>query len=226
MKNSFTPHSGLFPSSRFPLFAISALVLAGALTAQKAGAIPAITVIATENGSGVTFSYSGSVTDLTNFTFENDTSLPNGVVLANGAFAIGSGDYRRYSVPISGPTVIGSGVDEFEADPSSGSPFLLVFDGTQNTIGIPQGYILGTTISGSSTYAGQTLATLGVTPGTYIWTLGNTAGDVITLNATATPVPLETDALPVVVGAVFMAGGIWWKKKRAQAKANDFIAKQ
>jgi len=40
----------------------------------------------------------------------------------------------------------------------------------------------------------------------------------------AAPVPLETDALPVVVGAAFMAGGLWWKKKRAQSKTNlDFL---
>ena len=42
----------------------------------------------------------------------------------------------------------------------------------------------------------------------------------------ATAVPLESDALPVVGSALFMAGGLWWKKKRAQAKATEFIAKQ
>ncbi|MFN5514154.1 MAG: hypothetical protein ACK5CA_05235 [Cyanobacteriota bacterium] len=37
----------------------------------------------------------------------------------------------------------------------------------------------------------------------------------------AVPVPLESDALPVVGAAAFMAGGLWWKKKRAGAKALD-----
>jgi hypothetical protein len=45
-------------------------------------------------------------------------------------------------------------------------------------------------------------------------------------NYSLTPVPLETDALPIVVGAAFMAGGIWWKKKRAGAKVADFVAKK
>ena len=39
-----------------------------------------------------------------------------------------------------------------------------------------------------------------------------------------TPVPLESDALPIVGAAAFMAGGMWWKHRRAQAKANlDFL---
>ncbi|MFN5513297.1 MAG: hypothetical protein ACK5CA_00710 [Cyanobacteriota bacterium] len=42
----------------------------------------------------------------------------------------------------------------------------------------------------------------------------------------ATPVPLETDALPVVGSAVFMAGGLWWKRRRAQAKVAEFTAQK
>jgi hypothetical protein len=33
-------------------------------------------------------------------------------------------------------------------------------------------------------------------------------------------VPLETDALPIMGSVVFMAGGLWFKRRRAQAKAN------
>ncbi|MFN5514782.1 MAG: hypothetical protein ACK5CA_08535 [Cyanobacteriota bacterium] len=38
----------------------------------------------------------------------------------------------------------------------------------------------------------------------------------------ATPVPLESDALPVVGATLFMAGGIWWKRKRQQTKVSEF----
>ncbi|MFM7576577.1 MAG: proprotein convertase P-domain-containing protein, partial [Microcystaceae cyanobacterium] len=62
------------------------------------------------------------------------------------------------------------------------------------------------------------------------WTLffKDTAGsDPLSINSfevQVTAVPLETDALPVVVGAAFMAGGLWWKKKRAKSKTNlDFL---
>jgi hypothetical protein len=39
-----------------------------------------------------------------------------------------------------------------------------------------------------------------------------------------TPVPLESDALPVLASAAFMAGGMWWKRKRAQAKVPELVA--
>lgn len=42
---------------------------------------------------------------------------------------------------------------------------------------------------------------------------------------TATPVPLESDALPVVGSALFMAGGLWWKRRCSQTKISDFAAK-
>ncbi len=40
----------------------------------------------------------------------------------------------------------------------------------------------------------------------------------------ATPVPLESDALPIVVSGLFMAGGVWFKRKRNQAKVSEFLA--
>jgi len=36
------------------------------------------------------------------------------------------------------------------------------------------------------------------------------------LSMTAQPVPLESDALPIISAAVFMAGGVWWKRRRAK----------
>jgi hypothetical protein len=38
--------------------------------------------------------------------------------------------------------------------------------------------------------------------------------------AVATPVPLETDALPVLGAVAFMGAGFWFKRRQAQAKAN------
>lgn len=42
-------------------------------------------------------------------------------------------------------------------------------------------------------------------------------------NYSLTAVPLETDALPVVGSALLMAGGLWWKRKRSQAKVAELI---
>jgi hypothetical protein len=192
----------------------------GVLSAEKANAM--ISVTATEVGPNVVFSYTGSITDFNNLG--SSSSGINGVGAFNaeptgGAFFdIGSGNFDLYpNIPVNGPTGFGSNNTTVFANSNTGSYFAL-FVGTSLGLIVPDGYTAGTTISGTSTYNSATLASLGITPGTYIWTLGNTARDTITLNAT--PVPLESDALPIVGSVVFMAGGLWFKRRRAQAKAN------
>ncbi|MFM7561093.1 hypothetical protein, partial [Cylindrospermopsis raciborskii] len=44
------------------------------------------------------------------------------------------------------------------------------------------------------------------------------------ITSSVEPVPLESDALPVLASAAFMAGGMWWKRKRAQAKVPELVA--
>lgn len=41
---------------------------------------------------------------------------------------------------------------------------------------VPEGYISGTVISGSATYNGQTIAGMGLTSGTYLWSWGSGGG--------------------------------------------------
>ena len=48
-------------------------------------------------------------------------------------------------------------------------------------LSVPTGYVSGTALSDSATYSGTTLATLGVTPGTYVWTWGTGANQKFTL---------------------------------------------
>src|SRR5205085_7185414 len=56
---------------------------------------------------------------------------------------------------------------------------------------VPTGYVSGTALSDTATYSGRTFATLGVTPGTYVWTWGTGANQNFTLQ-TKTPVPAST----------------------------------
>ena len=44
---------------------------------------------------------------------------------------------------------------------------------------MPEGYVSGTSISGNATWLGQTLASLGATPGTYVYTSNS---DSVTIN--------------------------------------------
>jgi VPDSG-CTERM motif len=70
-----------------------------------------------------------------------------------------------------GPTSFGSG-GLFSADSFSGDVF--AFDGTGAFGGLflLQGYVSGTALSNSMTFNNATLASLGVTPGTYVWSWG------------------------------------------------------
>ena len=57
---------------------------------------------------------------------------------------------------------------------------------------VPRGYVSGTFLSNSATYSGKTLATLGVTPGTYVWTWGTGANQNFTLDIPVPPPPPVT----------------------------------
>jgi hypothetical protein len=83
-------------------------------------------------------------------------------------------------------------------------------------LALPNNYVSGTAISGSSTFNSATFATLGVTPGTYNYNLTNGL-DSITLNIGVTPVPFEfSPALGLgVIGGLVVAkklSGKFFKK--------------
>jgi hypothetical protein len=60
---------------------------------------------------------------------------------------------------------------------------------SQTMLSVPKGYVSGNPLSDSATYSGQTFATLGVTPGTYVWTWGNGANQNFTLKILSAIIP-------------------------------------
>jgi hypothetical protein len=83
----------------------------------------------------------------------------------------GSGDVDVYT-GFTGPTSFGSGFFFF---PNTGSGDIVGID-AQSSFGgllaVPPGYVSGTALSDSMTFNNATFASLGVTPGTYVWTWG------------------------------------------------------
>lgn len=64
----------------------------------------------------------------------------------------------------------------------------LVFDGTGADLGfpglwVPTGYASGASLANSTTWDSATFASIGVTPGTYVWTWGSNADQSFTLVA-------------------------------------------
>jgi hypothetical protein len=47
-----------------------------------------------------------------------------------------------------------------------------IFGGLDADLGVPQSYVSGNPLLGTSTYDNAIFASLGVTPGTYVWTWG------------------------------------------------------
>lgn len=114
---------------------------------------------------------------------------------------------------MTGPISFGPG---FDSVPTSGSgdqfgvgrPF-----GGAPALLVPAGYLSGAALAGTSTYGGQTFSSLGVTPGTYVWSWGTGVdADTFTLligddAVAAARVPVPASALLLGLGVVAAAAG-------------------
>jgi hypothetical protein len=127
-----------------------------------------------EVGSDVVWSGSGTF-NLTDLTFTTTSNITAGYNASKAAWAVGStvalGDsIDNYDGVTVFPTSFGSG----GAGPTSnsGATFGIVPGGIGRTLLVPAGYVSGTFLSGSTTYASQTLASMGLTSGTYVYSWG------------------------------------------------------
>jgi hypothetical protein len=81
---------------------------------------------------------------------------------------------------LSGPTRLGSGTLHF---PNSGSGDQVSISGSSQRLGVPHGYVSGTALSDISSYNNETFGSLGVAPGTYVWSWGTGVNQNFTLRA-------------------------------------------
>ena len=168
-------------TKRFALVAALVLVAGPA----RAGVI----LTATEVGSDVVFQGGGTI-DLTDLTFNADSFSspgirPNFVVVLLGSLPNEPIDY--YQV-ITGPAHIGPGIGLGIGSPTSGSGDRIGL--SSNILILPDGYTSGSPLSATDTFAGQSFASLGMTPGTYVWTWGSGASaDSLTIQVGAVPEP-------------------------------------
>jgi len=126
-----------------------------------------------------------------------------------------------------GPAAFGSVLD---SNADSGSGDIAGLAGTA-LLRVPEAYSNGGlspgALSSSSTYNGATIASLGMTPGTYTWTWGSGVdADSLTLNvpaASATPTPTPTatavPTLPVYGLALTMLGLLLVAGRRLRTSA-------
>ena len=190
-----------------------ALCIACALVAATAAANASPYVVTLEQvGSDVVATGSGEI-NLAGFPGSFLTSTASAAIRADPDYILlGTGELQGYGLSITGPSSFGSGSGTF-ADLSSGDA---VGINGSNTIYLPDGYVSDTALSSSATWDSATFASLGVTPGTYVWTFGTGADQSITLDIVAsTPLPA---ALPLFATGLGALGFLSRRKKRkAQA---------
>jgi hypothetical protein len=153
--------------------AISLSTLLALASGQARGSV--FTVVFTEQGSNVVANGSGSfnLTGLTQQAAGGSSSVginPSTAVVSVGD-ANGFVDDVYANNAGFGPGLIGSGSygTGGHVTPSTGaSPDFLFAPGT--VLVLPHGYVSDTTFTDSSTYAGASFSSLGLTPGAYSWT--------------------------------------------------------
>lgn len=158
----------------------TSFITAGSLTGA---ANAAVVINLFDNGTDTTVSASGSfdVTDLTRTT----TGGGGGIDPFSGFLEITNNSYEIFQ-GVSGPGSFGTG--RFSGLPVSSGDRVGIRWGAGQAITAPAGYVSGTPLSSSGTFTGASFDSLGVTPGTYVWTWGSgPTADSLTLNATVIP---------------------------------------
>jgi hypothetical protein len=129
-------------------------------------------------GPDVVWSGSGSF-NLAALTSAGSSTIGAGFQAGQAIWAIGPNvPVDTYSGTITYPTTFGAG--GVGVTSTSGSTFGVLPGGSGRLLYVPSGYVSNTTISGSATYASQTIAGMGLTSGTYTWSWGS-GGNTSTL---------------------------------------------
>lgn len=199
-------------TSRFTKKLMLCGMASAALLALPAQAV--FTINVTQSGSDVVMSGSGSLntTGLTPLSTGGSCVVLGLIAPSIGQVCIGStGTYDYYA--LTGPGSFGTG--GITLGSSASGPELLI---SSAEIGIPSGYTSGAPITNSVTFTGQTLSSLGVTPGSsYTWTLPAPSNDTVVLNVTApqaNPVPTLGEYGMLALASLLAMSGIAYARKR------------
>jgi hypothetical protein len=122
---------------------------------------------------------------------------------------------NRYLIGVNGPFTFGTGITSFDAFPSAGSgPVvgIVPVDSTHNpnlpsSVVLPLNYVFGTALNDSMTWDNATFASLDLTPGTYVYTIGTADIDTFTIRFD-TAVTEPSDGLPEPAIWALLATGL------------------
>ena len=212
-KNAATASSFLVKTKLFGLLACT--VLLGVTNAASAS--PYIVTLE-QVGSNVIATGSGNI-DLTGLTVEEEDSVNNIGVSDPRVplIAVGfSSNSTIYSGSFSEPSSFGTG--NIAVDNSSSGSWV---SAGYEDIGVPLGYTSDSALGiSTSTYDNATFASLGVTPGIYVWIWGAGADQSVTLEIGATPLPTALPLFASGLGALALFG---WRRRRKSAASDTAV---
>lgn len=143
-----------------------------------------------ESGGNVLGSGSGTL-NITALGVQNTPNVSPQVRGNTALLAMGATTNELQMISISGPPSFGPG-GAFVVGSGSGDGVAIA--GFASSVYVPAGYVSGAPLDSTAWFAGHSLATLGVTAGTYVWTWGvGATADSYTLNI-GTPPPSQTIA--------------------------------
>lgn len=197
-----------------------ALAFAGASFALPSTSYAALVYQLSEVGSDVVLTLaSGGSLDLNGLNYAATNTGSGGLNPSVAEFVVGSGSLDLYIGLASGPATIGSGTS-VPASLTSGLAFgFTAITGGYFGVGVTAGYVSGSTIQtiSTSTFSSATLSSLGVTAGTYVWTLAN--NDTITLQAASNSSVPETNSTVAGLGLALAGMGLLRRRQRRAPEA-------
>jgi hypothetical protein len=202
---SFKQENGsMIRASRLGQMALGLLVVfAGSACLQAAD----LNFTVQQVGADVVTSFTGFV----NTTASTTNGNASGTGLFRGSFFQGGSviifgpqnSYTNYT-GLNGSGALGSGSQTF-ADINTGTLSGIISNGSSSYLLLPNSYVSGSSITGTSTYTGKTLSDLGMTVGTYNWSWGSGANaGTAQLTISAVPEP-STYALAAIATGVMAA---------------------
>jgi hypothetical protein len=132
---------------------------------------------------------------------------------------VASFDSYTSTGPVTGPTSFGSGGDT-HANSGSGSEVGIVSSEPDVLdLILPEGYTSDSSLSDTSAYDNQTFTSLGVTPGTYVWTWGSGADQKFTLDVVPAPVIGHGLLVVLAVGGVLLGSKLLERRREVRLQS-------
>jgi hypothetical protein len=155
-----------------------------------------------QSGSSVFETASGSI-NLAALTGPSLTSLGPQIFGLQAVTVVGNSGVTEVFDGITGPVSFGPGATNVPGTTGAGD--VVGINGNQGSIAVPNSYASGSALSGTATYSNTTLATLGLTPGLYMYTWGSGASaDSATVDIVAST-PEPGSCWTALSGGLFLA---------------------